>query len=673
MNDYENVVLVSYAWGGESEHTVDELERAFAARSINIMRDKKDIDYKDSFEMFEQYIGRGQCVVIVISDKYLRSEHCMHELVEVDKNREMRSRIFPIVLADARIYKAVDRLSYIKYWDQQIEQFNQAIKQIDMMTNLASIAANLEKYVLIRANFDRLIALLSDMNALTPDVHTANGFSTLIGAVEYALAEKSQVKTKQVKLILEGNFDEFTLNRQQATIDVLAALLKIAPTDIRVSKVSKGSIILTIELPESAANHLYEMAIRRDSKIISSGIKSVILDGREIIQQLPIMQKAVLENTRYWLRVLQATPSDRKLPDEDFRGAVKAMDAVLRFPDLWDVTYVLAQALHPYMEQRGQWADWDDCLQVLVDRARLQADPQAEAVILLRRAGIQRQRGDFKGATFSCYGAWQLYRRMKNQIGLANIFSQLGDVYRQRGKTFRAEILCLRAVRLFDDGEHKDALAQAENRLGLVYFGQLRHSDALSHFLRAELLWRETNNPHGLGKVLQNLGELYRLTKDFEKALAYLEQSIQYYLMTGDEISAARTRLNVGNIYLNQMDWQRAERTYLQAEIVLKHEGDSLELATARHNLGIVYIHLEDWDEAEDCFLRSLEQWRSRGDIWREANTLGEIGSLHMARGAWADAKNALDIAWGLLDGHAGAYFDLLRQELAGRRKKLVF
>ncbi len=183
-NDYENEVFVSYAWGGESERTVDELEQAFANHSIRIVRDKKDLEYKGSIETFEQRIGQGKCIVLVISDKYLRSEHCMYELVQIDENRNLRERIFPIVLSDARIYKALDRLTYIKYWDEQIEQLNRAIKEIVIMTNLAGITADLDKYARIRSNFDHLTDLLSDMNVLTPELHAIHGFSTLIRAVE---------------------------------------------------------------------------------------------------------------------------------------------------------------------------------------------------------------------------------------------------------------------------------------------------------------------------------------------------------------------------------------------------------------------------------------------------------------------------------------------------------
>jgi hypothetical protein len=190
MSNYENAVFVSYAWGGESEFIVDELEQAFRERGIRIVRDKKDLDYKGSIKAFEQRIGKGQCIVLVISDKYLRSEHCMYELVEVEKNQNLRDRIFPIVLTEAQIYKALNRLNYIKYWEEQIEQLDQAIKGVKVMSNLSGFTADLDKYARIRASFDHLTDLLSDMNALTPEMHTVNGFSTLIDAVVGVIENK---------------------------------------------------------------------------------------------------------------------------------------------------------------------------------------------------------------------------------------------------------------------------------------------------------------------------------------------------------------------------------------------------------------------------------------------------------------------------------------------------
>ncbi len=384
------------------------------------------------------------------------------------------------------------------------------------------------------------------------------------------------------------------------------------------------------------------------------------------------MQEVILANARYWLRVLQNAPGDSPRAEADLRGAAKAIEATLQIPDLWDVTKALAQAIHPHMEQRGFWADWDECLHVLIGCARQQSDEQAETEILLWRGTIQRQRGDFQAATFFCLRAWKLNQHRRNELILAQIFSQLGDMYRLMGRHWRAEPLCLAAVGCFNEEEQAGNLAQAENRLGLLYFDQLRYADALPHFLRAEVLSRRMGDSYGLAKALQNLGELHRRNGDFEKALPYLKQAVEHYSAVGDEIYAATAQVNIGNVYLNQADWSRAEATYLQAETTLRRAGNSLDLAILRNNLGIVYTRLEVWDEAEACFTRALEQSRLRGDVWMEANTLGEIGMLfYLAHGDWVVAQRYFDEALRLVRMHQGEHFALLRRELSGRRKNL--
>ena len=42
-----------------------------------------------------QEIGRGRCIITVISDKYLKSPNCMYELVQIAENGQFYDRIFP--------------------------------------------------------------------------------------------------------------------------------------------------------------------------------------------------------------------------------------------------------------------------------------------------------------------------------------------------------------------------------------------------------------------------------------------------------------------------------------------------------------------------------------------------------------------------------------------------
>jgi hypothetical protein len=47
---------------------------------------ERDLGYKGLIKDFMRQIGRGKCAIAVISDKYLKSENCMFELVEIAKN-----------------------------------------------------------------------------------------------------------------------------------------------------------------------------------------------------------------------------------------------------------------------------------------------------------------------------------------------------------------------------------------------------------------------------------------------------------------------------------------------------------------------------------------------------------------------------------------------------------
>ena len=186
--ELEPEVFISYAWGGESEKIADQLDAAFQKQDITIVRDKRDLGFKGRIKEFMREIGRGKCVVVVISKKYLESEICMFELAEIAEKGGLYERIFPIVLDDAKIYKAVHRIKYIKHWEDQIEELDEAIKTVSA-ANLPSLRKDIDLYTRIRGTIDGLTDLLRDMNALTPEMHRDTGFKELIAAVEAKLAE----------------------------------------------------------------------------------------------------------------------------------------------------------------------------------------------------------------------------------------------------------------------------------------------------------------------------------------------------------------------------------------------------------------------------------------------------------------------------------------------------
>lgn len=177
-------IFISYAWGEEREEIVDKLYNSLLAKGYNIIRDKVNLSYKGSITSFMDKIGKGKIVVLIISDKYLKSENCMYEIVQIKKNGKFNDRVFPIVLSDANFYKPVNRTSYIGYWETEIQKLNEAMKGITDMSVIGDIQKELENYRGILNTISNIMFLLKDMNTLTPDMHKDNDFSELTKLID---------------------------------------------------------------------------------------------------------------------------------------------------------------------------------------------------------------------------------------------------------------------------------------------------------------------------------------------------------------------------------------------------------------------------------------------------------------------------------------------------------
>jgi len=184
MSEYEQAVFISYAWGDEREEIVNQIDQTLQKRGVKITRDKRDLGYRGSIKEFMERIGQGNCVIVVISDKYLRSKNCMFELVEIAENKQFSDRIFPVILPDAKIYDAVERLDYVEFWEKEKAKLNERIRNLPDQSNLQGIREELDNYDRFRDKISGLTSILKDMNALTPDMHKESDFNQLYDAIE---------------------------------------------------------------------------------------------------------------------------------------------------------------------------------------------------------------------------------------------------------------------------------------------------------------------------------------------------------------------------------------------------------------------------------------------------------------------------------------------------------
>ena len=175
-------IFISYAWGEDREAIVNELDETFQSRGVTIIRDKRDLNFKGSIKGFMEDIGEGKAVVLVISEKYLKSPNCCFELVQIAKHGQFKKRIFPIVLDDAKIYDPATRLRYVQHWENKKSELDELMKSVSA-ANMDGFREDIDLYAEIRTLLPNLMDVLKDMNTLTPEIHRKSGFSEIFDAI----------------------------------------------------------------------------------------------------------------------------------------------------------------------------------------------------------------------------------------------------------------------------------------------------------------------------------------------------------------------------------------------------------------------------------------------------------------------------------------------------------
>lgn len=134
LKDQRPSVYLSYAWGGESDKTVEALQNALDPW-VNLLRDKKVMRTGDSIRQFEEEIGRGLCVVVVLGERYTQSVDCMRELGFIWERSQrdeehFAQRIIPVVLEDAGIGNLAGRLKCVQHWQEQLQELDNLVREI---------------------------------------------------------------------------------------------------------------------------------------------------------------------------------------------------------------------------------------------------------------------------------------------------------------------------------------------------------------------------------------------------------------------------------------------------------------------------------------------------------------------------------------------------------------
>jgi internalin A len=147
-----------------------------------ILRDSNVLRSGELISGFTKRIGLADCVIVVLSDKYLRSPYCMLELHSiyqrsVGEKVDFLRRIIPLVLADARFDEFKYRDVYAGHWMTEFKTMEQSITKLAADHQLSRVASD---------DFRRFKEMqkwyldVADMLAYINEVLTPRGFDEIV-------------------------------------------------------------------------------------------------------------------------------------------------------------------------------------------------------------------------------------------------------------------------------------------------------------------------------------------------------------------------------------------------------------------------------------------------------------------------------------------------------------
>ncbi|MCX4366164.1 MAG: toll/interleukin-1 receptor domain-containing protein [Bacilli bacterium] len=154
-------IFLSYNWhDGEIADRIDQyLSGLFG---IVVKRDVRDIGSWKSIRDFMKSIRQQDYAVLIVSDSYLRSKNCMFEVMEIMKETEYEDKIFPAVVEHG-IYDPLIRAKYIKYWQQECDKLEAAIRGLDP-AKVTELATDLKHYKSIASSMGEFLSMVADKN-----------------------------------------------------------------------------------------------------------------------------------------------------------------------------------------------------------------------------------------------------------------------------------------------------------------------------------------------------------------------------------------------------------------------------------------------------------------------------------------------------------------------------
>ncbi len=269
-------------------------------------------------------------------------------------------------------------------------------------------------------------------------------------------------------------------------------------------------------------------------------------------------------------------------------------------------------------------------------------DAKALVDAMMALASTQMKANDLNGALANYNKAAELCTKFNYEIGLAQLYADLGLLLQGLGKFTEAEQMLLKGFAVADKHEELTIASVVAGNLALLY-RETQDLDRAEEMVRQSLQLEERlNHKDGVARANLNLGTILFEKARFQEAAACFKVSLRLYEALGLPEHASNAVYNLGNAHRALKQSPEAETYYRRAIDLFMTANDASGVAKSAGNLGAVYLDSGRFDEAEEEFRVALDAAREAGEGRAIAMQMRNLAVLSHMRGKPEEACKRL-------------------------------
>lgn len=183
------IVYISYKHNEAINSHVEAIINGLKANHVDYSIDKEYVGYRDSIRKYEEEIGRGARIIVIITDDYLESPHCMYELTQIWKNKNVKERVFQIIDIEKYSRDSGGLFKSKAYWKKERAKKCELLAQETGCNEL--LQRELDEINDIMNNINDVWIYIHDVNSLDMKTLTQDNAQYLMDKIKGSFADKT--------------------------------------------------------------------------------------------------------------------------------------------------------------------------------------------------------------------------------------------------------------------------------------------------------------------------------------------------------------------------------------------------------------------------------------------------------------------------------------------------